>query len=67
MIKTIAESKGWTQQQVKDWLQTEQLSLHHAGGNDIQLIPWALHGNRSAIPPLPGITHQGGAFDLRNP
>ena len=61
MIKTIAGVKScWTQQQVKDWLQKEQLSLHHAGGNDIQLIPWALLGNRSAIPPLPGITHQGG-------
>jgi hypothetical protein len=66
MIRTIAEEKGWTQQQVKDWLQTEQLSLHHSGGNDFQLIPWDLHGNRSAIPPVPGLTHQGGAYGLRN-
>jgi hypothetical protein len=67
MIKTLAEQKGWTQQQAKEWLTKERLSLHHSGGNDFQLIPWELHGNPSAVPPIQGIRHMGGAFDLRNP
>lgn len=67
MIRTVAEQKGWTQKETIKWLEKEQLSLHHGGGDTIQLVPSALHGNRSAIPPLPGIHHQGGAFDLRNP
>ena len=66
MIRTIAEEKGWTQQGVKDWLNSERLSPHHAGGNDIQLIPWELHGNPSAVPPMNGIRHMGGAYNLRN-
>ncbi len=67
MIRTIAKEKGWTQRKVEDWLQEERLSLHHAGGDEIQLVPWELHGNRRAIPPEAGVSHQGGAFDLRNP
>ena len=67
MIKALAEQKGWTQQQVKDWLTKERLSLHHSGGNNFQLIPWELHGNPSAVPPINGIRHMGSAFDLRNP
>jgi len=67
MIRTIAEKKGWTQQRVKEWLKKERLSPHHAGGNEIQLIPWDLHGNPSAKPPIQGIRHMGPAYDLRNP
>jgi len=67
MIKTIADEKGWTQRQVRDWLKEEHLSLHHAGGNEIQLIPRKLHGDPSAIPPIQGIRHMGAAYDLRNP
>jgi hypothetical protein len=65
MLRTIAAEKGWTQQQVEEWLQREGLSLHHAGGNSTQLIPSQLHGNRTAVPPIPGLSHMGGAFDLR--
>jgi len=67
MFKTIAEAKGWTQAHVKDWLRSEGLSAHHSGGNSFQLIPWELHGNPSAIPPINGVRHMSGAFDLRNP
>ncbi len=67
MIRTIAEKKGWTVSQTQEWLRQQRVTPHHAGGNEIQLIPWELHGNSRAIPPLPGIRHTGGAFDLRNP
>ena len=59
--------EGCTQQQVKDWLKSKRLSPHHAGGNEIQLIKWELHGNPSAVPPINGIRHMGAAYDLRNP
>jgi hypothetical protein len=66
MIRAVAEQNGWTHKETIKWLETEQLSLHHAGGNEIQLVPSALHGNRSAEPSLPGVHHQGGAYNLRN-
>jgi hypothetical protein len=65
MIRTIAEKKGWTVSQVKEWLSKKKLTPHHTEGNDFQLIPWELHGNPSAVPPLNGIRHTGGAFELR--
>ena len=67
MTKAIAEAKGWTITRVQEWLRNQQLSPHHAGGNEFQLIPWALHGNPSHVPPINGIRHMGGAFDLRIP
>ena len=67
MIRTLAEEKGWTQKQVERWLDQEKLSPHHAAGNNFQLIPWSMHGNPSAVPPINGIRHMGGAYDLRNP
>jgi hypothetical protein len=68
MIRTIAEQKGWTQQQVNDWLKEKEYSLHHSGGNhEFQLIPRKLHGDLTAEPPAQGVRHQGGAYELRNP
>jgi hypothetical protein len=57
---------SWTLGRVQGWLQSERVTPHHSGGNDFQLIPWALHGNTMADPPLPGIRHSGMAVELRN-
>jgi hypothetical protein len=65
MFVFFAEEKGWSQTQVDGWLKMNGLSLHHAGGNNIQLIPSQLHGNPRAEPPLNGIRHMGAAYDLR--
>jgi RHS repeat-associated protein len=68
MIQTVAEAKGWTQKKTQKWLATadgDGYSLHHAGGDTIQLVPSRLHGNKMAKPPLTGLHHQGGAHNLR--
>jgi len=57
---------GWTASRARNWLSQNRLSPHHSGGNEFQLIPCELHGNPSAVPPLQGVRHQSGAFDLRN-
>lgn len=67
MYRALAQEKGWSIQKVKDWLTAEKYSPHHSGGDNFQLIPWALHGNPNAVPPIQGVRHTGGAFDLRNP
>jgi hypothetical protein len=55
---------GWTATRAQQWLSQNRLSPHHSGGNNFQLVPWDLHGNPSAN--IPGVRHQGGAYDLRN-
>jgi hypothetical protein len=73
MYRTIALAKAaaepdyrWNVTKVREWLQRERLTPHHTSGNEFQLIPWELHSNPSANPPVRGIRHTGGAYDLRN-
>jgi intein/homing endonuclease len=74
MHKEIARQKGWLKANgepnpaaAERWLQQQRLSPHHSGGNGFQLLPWELHGNPSAKPPIQGVRHVGGAHDNRNP
>jgi hypothetical protein len=64
-FKAKEPNAGWTLEKVRDWLRNEQYSPHHSGGNEFQLIPWKLHGNPSAVPPINGLRHSGGAEQLR--
>jgi hypothetical protein len=59
----IAQREGWLKpdgtpnaSRAKAWLSERSLTPHHAGGNDVQLIPTPLHD---------GVRHSGGAFELR--
>ncbi len=65
IYSVIAKEKGFANKfKAQQWLRQKQLAPHHAGGNKIELIPWKLHGCRPRK--VPGISHQGGAFQLRN-
>jgi len=54
-VAKIAEQEGMTNSAVRDWLNKNDLQIHHYKCNEMQLVPADLHA----------VSHQGGAFDLR--
>jgi phage antirepressor YoqD-like protein len=55
-IAQLAKQEGMTAKEVRTWLNENDLQIHHYKGQQMQLVPAALHR----------LAHQGGAFDLRN-
>jgi hypothetical protein len=70
IYEEIARQRGWYfrgrphQQAAKDWLESEMLVPHHAGADEIQLIPAALHNSHPDF--MQGVRHMGGAAGLRD-
>lgn len=69
--EVIAREKGFIKPngepnkfRARKWLADNQLSPHHAGGDVIELIPYQLHGCKPKG--IAGITHHGGAHQLRS-
>ncbi|WP_408071998.1 HNH endonuclease [Butyrivibrio sp. JL13D10] len=58
ILKDYGKQYGFeTQQDVKDWLEEQELTPHHESAKKVQLIPSKLHNN---------IPHIGSASDLTN-
>lgn len=56
MIDSIAETTGMSKRSVERWLRSNDVRLHHAGGNQVQIVPEPVHR----------LHHSGGAAKLRN-
>ena len=55
-IKQLAKQEGMTEAAVRQWLDDNDLVIHHFGGDEVQIVPERLHG---------ALHHQGGASELR--
>ncbi|EEE35035.1 hypothetical protein RKLH11_4206 [Rhodobacteraceae bacterium KLH11] len=56
MIDSIASTTGMSKRSVERWLRSNDVRLHHAGGNRVQIVPEPVHR----------LHHSGGAAELRN-
>ncbi|QNA82920.1 LysM peptidoglycan-binding domain-containing protein [Sphingomonas sp. So64.6b] len=55
MLQQMSRETGLSQRAIQRWLSTENVALHHAGGDAVQIVPEAVHG----------LHHSGGAQQLR--
>jgi hypothetical protein len=55
MLQQMAAQSGMSQRAVQQWLSTNNVRLHHSGGQAVQIVPAPIHG----------LHHSGGAQQLR--
>jgi hypothetical protein len=55
ILQYMASKTGMSQRSIKRWLSTNDVRLHHAGGEAVQLVPGPIHN----------LHHSGGAQGLR--
>ncbi|TLD71655.1 hypothetical protein FEM03_05820 [Phragmitibacter flavus] len=55
MLQQMASQAKMTQRALKEWLSTQKVRLHHAGGEEVQIVPAPIHS----------LHHSGGAQQLR--
>jgi hypothetical protein len=56
MLQHMASETGLSQRKIKNWLSTNNVALHHAGGDLVQIVPIKIHQ----------LHHSGGAQKLRD-
>jgi hypothetical protein len=56
MLRHMATTTGMSQPAIKEWLTTNKVRLHHAGGDAVQIVPLRIHAL---------LHHSGGALQLR--
>jgi hypothetical protein len=56
IIKQMASESGLSQRAIQRWLSKNDVNLHHAGGDAVQIVPSRVHS----------LHHSGGAQQLRS-